>query len=93
MGVGELTSPAPSALANAGRNLSKPTCFDFFPDQVRESALRLKPGELGHDPRLGSRGDAHSTPDDVAINQGVESEDFFSWFRVHGFGEFFAWVA
>src|SRR5579864_1818549 len=83
MGSAELTSPAPSAVGNAGTNLSKSAGLDFFPDQVGESALRLKAGELGHDAGLGSRGNANSTSNDVAIDEGVEGEDFFSWFRAH----------
>src|SRR5581483_8726563 len=73
-GIRWLTSPAPSALWNTGNSLSKATGLDFFADHVGEGALRFKAGELGHDARLGSRGDGHLTSDNVAVDQGVESE-------------------
>ena len=78
-----LTSLAPSPPANEGTGLSKAAVGNFFTHHLSQKTLGFKPGNFSHDARLGSGGEAHLAPDDVAVNDSVECENFLSGFRVH----------
>jgi hypothetical protein len=52
--------------------LSKSARFDLYPKCLCEHSLRFKTRQLGEDARFGSRGEADSADNEVAIDQGVE---------------------
>src|ERR1700723_553677 len=82
-GMGSLTSPAPRAPANIGTDLSKSATGDFIPYKLSQKTLGFEAGNLSHNARLRSRGESHLAANDMAVDDGIEREDFFFRFRVH----------
>ena len=82
-----------AAAGNEGRRLSKVATSNFLTEHLRQETLSLKASNFCHDAWLGSRGEPYLAPNDVAVNDGIECENFLSGFRVHWIGKLVALVA